>query len=448
MIYNDEECIEFYNQNLKGKRLCAYSQNMQKNYPDFINYILNRFNDLTKKEKLIELIYRLEHKIEEIPKCPICGKPLKFINKDIPSYQTFCSKKCMLTTEGHDILMNKTIKTNLEKYGCKNQMQNSIIKQKIQQTCLKKYGCKSYLQSQELREKSKQTCLKKYGCEYPSQNIEIKEKVKQTCFEKYGCEHIFQNENIKNKIKKTNLEKYSYEYATQNEEVHKKMINTNLEKYGHEYSSQNSIVKQKVKKTNLEKYGVEIITQNKKIREKINKTNLEKYGCICALHNNKIHDKVIKTNLEKYGCEYPMQNKEIMLKSFKNRYDVNKSYKFSKKENEIYDYLIIIDKDTKRQYYSELYPFHCDFYLPKYDLYIEYQGMWTHGKHPFNKNDIELLETWKKKAEKSNFYKKAIYTWTISDPLKRKTAQENNLKYLEIFSGDSYKDIINSYLKI
>lgn len=30
MINNDEECIEFYNQNLKGKRLCAYSQNMQK----------------------------------------------------------------------------------------------------------------------------------------------------------------------------------------------------------------------------------------------------------------------------------------------------------------------------------------------------------------------------------------------------------------------------------
>ena len=74
--------------------------------------------------------------------------------------------------------------------------------------------------------------------------------------------------------------------------------------------------------------------------------------------------------------------------------------------------------------------------------------MWTHGKHPFNKNDIELLETWKKKAEKSNFYKKAIYTWTISDPLKRKTAKDNNLKYLEIFPKDSFKDIINSYLKI
>ena len=72
--------------------------------------------------------------------------------------------------------------------------------------------------------------------------------------------------------------------------------------------------------------------------------------------------------------------------------------------------------------------------------------MWTHRKQPFNKNDIELLETWKKKAEKSNFYKKAIYTWTISDPLKRKTAQENNLKYLEIFPNDLYKDKINNYL--
>ena len=77
--------------------------------------------------------------------------------------------------------------------------------------------------------------------------------------------------------------------------------------------------------------------------------------------------------------------------------------------------------------------------------------MWTHGKNPFNKNvenDIALLEIWKKKAENSKFYKRAIYTWTISDLLKRQTAKNNNLNYLEIFPGDSYKDIINNHLKI
>ena len=37
MINNDEECIEFYNQNLKGKGLKIISLN--KKCPDFLTYI-------------------------------------------------------------------------------------------------------------------------------------------------------------------------------------------------------------------------------------------------------------------------------------------------------------------------------------------------------------------------------------------------------------------------
>lgn len=146
--------------------------------------------------------------------------------------------------------------------------------------------------------------------------------------------------------------------------------------------------------------------------------------------------------------KYPAQNKEIMLKTFDSRIK-NKTNKFSKKEDEIFNYLITIDNDTKRQYYSELYPFHCDFYLPNFDVYIEYQGMLTHGKHPFdkdNKDDIEILNKWEIKAETSKFYRSAIKNWTITDPLKRKTAKDNKLNYLEIFPNDLYKDKINNYL--
>ena len=75
--------------------------------------------------------------------------------------------------------------------------------------------------------------------------------------------------------------------------------------------------------------------------------------------------------------------------------------------------------------------------------------MWTHGKHPFNKNDendIEIINNWKIKSEASKFYKSAIQNWTITDPLKRKTAKDNKLNYLEIFPNDLYKDKINNYL--
>lgn len=80
MINNDEECIEFYNQNLKGKGLKIISLN--KKCPDFLTYIRNRFNDTKGNEMVRELIYRIEYEIEEHPKCPVCGNLLHFINEN------------------------------------------------------------------------------------------------------------------------------------------------------------------------------------------------------------------------------------------------------------------------------------------------------------------------------------------------------------------------------
>ena len=38
--------------------------------------------------------------------------------------------------------------------------------------------------------------------------------------------------------------------------------------------------------------------------------------------------------------------------------------------------------------------------------------------------------------QKKDYYKKAIDVWTQKDPIKRETAKNNNLNYLEIFSND------------
>ena len=60
---------------------------------------------------------------------------------------------------------------------------------------------------------------------------------------------------------------------------------------------------------------------------------------------------------------------------------------------------------------SDLYPFHCDFYIPSLNLYIEYNGSWTHGKHPFDslsKEDQNRLKEMKAKAVNSKYYNNAI----------------------------------------
>lgn len=125
----------------------------------------------------------------------------------------------------------------------------------------------------------------------------------------------------------------------------------------------------------------------------------------------------------------------------------NKTFNTSSEEKDIYTLLKERFPDTKYQYKSELYPFVCDFYIPERDLYIEYQGFWTHGGKPFDpecKNDIEILDLWKKKAEASSFYKNAINTWTFSDPLKREVVQKNQVNWLEFFTMNVFLSWFNS----
>ena len=98
----------------------------------------------------------------------------------------------------------------------------------------------------------------------------------------------------------------------------------------------------------------------------------------------------------------------------------------------------------KRQYHSKLYPFDCDFYIPKLDLYIEYQGFKSHGTEPYNENKIDhqlLIKDWRKRSNELNFkgqkkskYLDFINVWTVSDPLKRTVAKNNNLNWIEFFN--------------
>lgn len=95
-------------------------------------------------------------------------------------------------------------------------------------------------------------------------------------------------------------------------------------------------------------------------------------------------------------------------------------------------------KEVKYQYKSEKYPFVCDFYIPELDLYIEYQGLWTHGLKPFEGTgeDLQKVEFWKNK--KTKYYAMAIDTWTRRDVKKRKLAKESNLNWLEFFNMQQF----------
>lgn len=139
------------------------------------------------------------------------------------------------------------------------------------------------------------------------------------------------------------------------------------------------------------------------------------------------------TKISKGNKKAWIENHDKILEKQVETKRLGKRDQFSKKENKYYDYLLTIynKEDIVRQYRDKRYPFNCDFYIKSEDRFIEIQGSWVHGKHPFdskNIDDIKLLNGWKEKAKTSKYYQVAIYTWTISDVNKRKIAEKNKLK--------------------
>lgn len=216
------------------------------------------------------------------------------------------------------------------------------------------------------------------------------------------------------------------------------MKSTLFNHFDGKWNFQTKEFKEKSKITCLQKYGVKYNTQSKDIQNKAKLTH------ILNFRNN--HPETFNiSDSEVYDLYY----KEISNKSFETRKN-NKTTSSSKCENELILWLNNMNITFFHNYNKDSrYPYHVDFYLPEYDLFIEIQGNWTHGFHPFNtlsKDDINILNIWKEKSKTSNYYKTAINVWTNTDVIKRNTAKKNNLNYLEIFSIN-INDIITEIKK-
>ena len=333
---------------------------------------------------LKETLIRMKYHIDVHPRCPVCGNFTKFYGFKKLMFTNHCSNKC----------------TQLD----------GETKIKFKQTCFKKYGVDAPMKSSKIKEKSKQTCLEKYGVENISQFFETKEKYKQTCLEKYNVDNPF-------KLEKTKINSHS-------KEAKEKQIKTCLEKYGVENSFQSEEVRQKYKENYKRKYGVENPFQNEIIKEKIKQTCLEKYGVDRAIKNPLISNKVINTRIK------------------------NNTWTTSKLEEKLYLYIKEKFPSVIRQYKDkERYPYFCDFYIPELDLFLELNGTWTHGNHPYDMNskeDNSILNIWKEKSKEHPMYLAAIKTWVVSDVNKRNKAKENHLNFKEVWNLDEGKEFINN----
>ena len=240
--------------------------------------------------------------------------------------------------------------------------------------------------------KSLQTKLERYG----DQNYNNQEKNKRTKLERYGDE----NWNNREKANLTNQNKPK----EQKEKERLKRETAMMKTYGSRYYLGSSDYKknnyyEKAKKVMKERYGAECYTKSNHFKN----------------HISEIQDKINKTKLK------------------------NHSFKKSKPEDDCYVILCrrFGNNNIERQYNKDIrYPFNCDCYIKSLDLFIEYNGHWTHGKHPFlsSPEDEDKIKKWESKSLKSRFYKTAIEVWTKRDVLKRNTAKQNNLNFIEFWN--------------
>lgn len=181
-------------------------------------------------------------------------------------------------------------------------------------------------------------------------------------------------------------------------------------------------------------------TFDPKVKAKNKATNIQRYGVAHNWNNGILRENCKNTMKEKYGVTHNWQSSKLRSKE---------KFKVSQLEQEFMDYLDLYNISYKYRYYDETgkYPYECDFYLPKEDMYIEINGTALHDTHIFNpndENDIKQLEYCKSRID-SSWYQSKVRIW-LKDYEKQQIAIKNNLNYVIIWTKQDIKKFIDTYL--
>ena len=374
-------------------------------YPNILEYLNSRYND---SDCMTETIRRIQYKLEERPVCKWCGGHVSFngYHKGSMHYSACCCSSCHAK-----YTKDKRFETNIKKYGRKN----FGSAEKVKEYWINHYGVDNPAKTDFVKKKMRETNLRKYGFNCSSKSEIVKEKIKQTCLKRYGVEYAGQIEEAKEKSKKTCLEKYGSEYYIGSKDRLEKTIEFSKQNYNVDWFTKSEEIKNKAKETMLRRYGVEYSMQIPKNKEYMS---------------------------------YLMSSYEMQER----RYDAmkrNHTFNSSSTEEELFLYIKSKFPTVVRQYKDKnRYPYFCDFYIPELDYFIELQGYYTHGKHPFDPNsneDLQLIEYYKKKYGEDC---QSITIWSIKDVEKRDCAKRNHLNFKEVWSLEDGKNFVNDLYSV
>lgn len=173
------------------------------NNPQLISYMENRFED---SKSLWETWSRLLFNVEEKPKCPTCGKPVRWIGKKTKLYTKYCCNACRAhNSETHRMLKEAAQR----KWGYDSPYQSPEYKALWKE----KTGYESINQDPEKLKKRHETMMKKYGTDKISELPEFLQKTKETNRRKWGCDWPIMNPIFHEKLQAILMERYGYTKA-------------------------------------------------------------------------------------------------------------------------------------------------------------------------------------------------------------------------------------------
>ena len=220
-----------------------------------------------------------------------------------------------------------------------------------------------------------------------------------------------------------------------------------IDKYGVDNPFKLKHIQDHIKDITEKKYGVRCLLSKGEFRDKIDEQNIKKFGTKNLGGTKESLSKQRNTMIKRYGVENIMFLKETIDK-IANTQKQNGTFRKSKEENKIYEMIRSKYPSVIRQYTDDRYinslgnKCKVDFYIPELDMFIEYNGFFTHGGHPFDINSVEDQQ--KLQIMKNRYGENYWKTWAIYDVDKRNCAKLNNLNYKELWNMKEAEEFINS----
>jgi len=189
------------------------SKNHINEYSYIINFCIeNSLDTLPFKQK----VYHAVNDIKNIIKCKNinCDNTVNYRNSTIGYYE-YCSNKCV---SSDPYIINIKQEKSLDKFGTKTPGESDIVKNKTIETNIERYGGRSPMCDKNIMIKSKETLMKNWGVDNPNKSQVLVDRRIES----------FKKSNYKESFKKTSIEKYGVEHPWMNKEVHQKSVKSGI----------------------------------------------------------------------------------------------------------------------------------------------------------------------------------------------------------------------------